>query len=180
MEIQHQWDSKAPSNACWKVSVAGTTARAFAIFSTNICSISHLLQKMVDACINMYLRLKRANFEVSPTVGVYREGSVSGEKLPVHQLSVANLPLNSAQQELNFHSSCSWNTALVQCTPAPSSTLPFVYGIIIRFIIITLACKYCTYPRAAWEILHLQAPFCSSVIKLYTEHRVAPGKHQNV
>lgn len=89
------------------MSVAGATARSFAIFSTNICSISHLAQEMVAACINIYLRLKRANFEFSPTVGVYGGTSVLGEELPVHQLAVANLPLNSARQELTSHSPCS-------------------------------------------------------------------------
>lgn len=104
MEIEHQRDLKTPSNACWKVSAAGATERAFAIFSTNICSISHLVQETVAACINIYLRLKRANFEVSPSVGVYR-ARVSGERLPVHQLAVANL--NSARQNPTFPCPCS-------------------------------------------------------------------------
>lgn len=59
------------------------------------------------ACINIYLRLKRAKFEVSPSVGVCGGMSVAGEKMPVHQHTEANLPLNSERQELTFHSPCS-------------------------------------------------------------------------
>lgn len=71
-------------------------------------------------------------------------------------------------------------TTPVQRAASPSSTFSFVYGIIISFVIISLAFKYCTYLKATSKILYLQNPFHPSVIKLYTEHRVAPGKYQTV
>lgn len=81
MEIQQQQDMKITLNACWKVSLLLGQLQELSLFFqlTNICSISHLVQEMVAVCINIYFRLKKANFEVSPTVSVYRGTSVSGK-----------------------------------------------------------------------------------------------------